>query len=140
MSNQLPISPRITVGGLLYFARMLDKMRKHAARELRDDFIANLGQGMDARLCRFLRVDYNALRTHVLSGASDDEALAWCQTNGRTLNEEDVAVWNGFVSKRGWNDEVSTILEQHKAAVGLGARGDIRTFFEFFDVDEGRSP
>lgn len=139
MSTQLPVSPRTTVGGLFYFGRMLDKIRKHARGELREDFIANLGLGMDARLCRFLRVDYNALRAHVLGGASDDEALNWCQTNGRTLNEEDVIVWNGFVSKRGWNDEASAILEQHKAAAGLAGRPDIRTFFEFFDVDEGRA-
>lgn len=140
MSAEVPISPRATVGGLFYFARMLDKIRKHARGALREDFHANLGLGMDGRLCRFLRVDYSALRAHVLSGASDDEALTWCQTQGRTLNAEDVIVWNGFVSKRGWNDDASALLEQHKADSGLGGRADIRTFFELFDADEGRAP
>lgn len=117
---------------------MLDKIRKYAHGELREDFHANLGLGMDARLCRFLHVDYARLRDVVLAGASDEEALAWCRANGRPHGEEDAVVWNGFISKRGWNDEASAILAKYKAEAGWSDRADIATFFDFFDADEGR--
>lgn len=139
-AKQVPSDARVPVGGLLYFGRMLDKIRKHARGELREDFHANLGKGMDGRLCNFLHVDYAALKAQVLAGASDEQALAWCQAQGRTLNADDVLIWNDFFSKRGWNDQATPVLEKQKAEAGLGARTDIRTFLDFFDVDEGRRP
>lgn len=137
-AGEVPVSARETVGGFCYLPRMLDKIRKHARGALRTDFHANLGTGMDGRLCRFLHVDYARLREVVLAGADDAAALAWCRNHGRPLADEDAVVWNGFVSKRGWRDEATPILEQHKAAAGLAGRDDILTFFDFFDVDEGR--
>lgn len=137
-TSQVPLSPRETVGGFFYLPRMLDKIRKHARGELRADFHANLGLGMDARLCRFLHVDYAQLQTVVLAGASDAEALVWCQAHGRKLADKDAVVWNGFISKRGWRDEATPILERHKAESGMADRTDLVTFFDYFDADEGR--
>lgn len=137
-TKQFPSDPRLTVGGLFYFGRMLDKIRKHARGELRDDYVPNLSKGMDSRLCNFLHVDYAALRTQVLAGATDEQVFEWCTKNGRTLNADDVLIWNDFVSKRGWNDQATPVLEKQKAEAGCGARADIRTFFEFWEVDEGR--
>jgi hypothetical protein len=51
-----------------------------------------------------------------------------------------VIIWNDFVSKRGWNDQATPVLEKQKVESGLGHRVDLRTFFEFWDVDEGRKP
>lgn len=135
-----PISPRDTTRGMVYFPRMLDKIRKHAGGELRDDFIENLGKGFDMRCCRYLRVDYTALRDRVLAGGTDEEILAWAQQTGRPLSDEDVVVWNAFLSKRGWNDEATPILEKYKAATGLTGRADVITMFDLFDADEGRRP
>jgi hypothetical protein len=42
--NQLGIrSPSAKVGGLVYFGRMLDKIRTHEKNELPHDYHANLG-------------------------------------------------------------------------------------------------
>jgi gluconokinase len=139
-TKQFPCEPRTPVGGLLYFGRMLDKIRRHARGELRDEYLPNMGKGMDSRLCNFLHVDYAALKALVLDGASDDAAFEWCTKNGRPLNADDVIVWNDFVSKRGWNDQATPVLDKQKAESGLGHRADLRTFFEFWDVDEGRKP
>ena len=43
---RFPCSGHDTVGGVVFFARMLDKIRLHAAGELPDDY--NLGSGHDA--------------------------------------------------------------------------------------------
>lgn len=138
-TDQIPTDPLLPVGGLTYFGRMLDKMRKHARGALRADFQPNLGKGMDARLCAFLHVDYDALRQQVLAGASDDEALVWCRQHGRELNDADVLIWNDFLRKRGWNDQSTPVLEKYKNEAGLAGRDDIRTFVELWAADEGRA-
>ncbi|MBM3889538.1 MAG: DUF5069 domain-containing protein [Verrucomicrobia bacterium] len=141
--TQVPRSAYDRTGGIVYFARMLDKMRLHAAGKLPADYHANLGVGFDRRCCRFLGVHYEALRARVLAGGSDDEALAWCFANGRRPDEEEVFVWNAFMMKRGWRDPDpggTPELEHDKAASGYAHCTDIVTFFDFYEVDEGRKP
>ena len=138
--KQVPVSPRDATRGMIYFPRLLDKIRKQARGELREDFVDNLGRGFDLRCCRYLRVEYPALGARVLAGGTDEEILDWAQQTGRPLSEEDLVVWNSFLSKRGWNDEATPILEKYKAAGGLAHRTDLVTMFDLFDVDEGRKP
>jgi hypothetical protein len=135
-----PRSPYDQVSGAYYFARMLDKMRLSAGGLLHGDYHANLGRGFDGRMCKFLRVGYQDLVQRVLSGKSDEEAWAWCLQEGRPLSEEDIVVWNGFVSTRGWRDAASKALEDYKRQSGLAHRGDLLTYFEYYEVDEGRRP
>jgi len=101
-----PKSPSEMVGGLRYFGRMLDKIRLRARGDLPSDYHANLGHrnAMDGVMCNFLRIDYEQLRQRVLEGRSDEEILEWCYQNGRRLNEDDILVWNNFITKFGWND------------------------------------
>lgn len=138
--NQRPVTPFIKVGGLLYFARMLDKIRLHARGQLHPDHHEYLGKGFDGRLCRYLRIDYDALKQRVLEGGTDEEIFAWCQQAGRGPDDLDVLVWNGFAAKRGWRDEASANLELNKAGSGLAHRTDLLTFFDYYEVDEGRAP
>lgn len=141
MTTQLtPSDPRVTVGGLLYFGRMVDKIRKHVRGELRADFHANLGKGMDARMCNFLHVGYEALKAEVLTGATDEQALEWCYAHGHRLSDDDIVIWNDFLAKRGDRDASTPILEKYKAEAGFANRADVRTFLEFWAVDEGRTP
>ena len=141
--NSVPRSAYDRTGGLVYFARMLDKIRLHAAGDLRADYHANLGDGFDARCCRLLGVAYPALRDRVLSGGTDDEVLAWCHARGTRPTDEQSLVWNKFMEKRGWRDEddgSTQELEHYKAASGLAHRTDLVTFFDYYEADEGRKP
>src|SRR5581483_300940 len=124
------------VGGIVYFGRMLDKIRLQAQNKLPIDYQKNLGTGFDGRCCRFLRVDYMALVNRVMKGGSDDEVLSWCFSQGRQPNAEEIEVWNGFMSRRGWNDEATETLERFKQERGFAHRADIRTMFEFHKADE----
>ncbi|HEX7515796.1 MAG TPA: hypothetical protein VF345_00770 [Chthoniobacterales bacterium] len=45
-------------------------------------------------------------------------------------------VWNRFISKLGWNDFATPILEKQKN--GITHRTDIVTIPELIDLDEGR--
>jgi len=141
--NSVPRSAFDLTGGIVYFARMLDKIRLHAAGRLRDDFHPNLGLGFDGRCCRFLGIEYPALCQRIFLGGSDEEILAWCSTTGRLPNNEQILVWNKFMLKRGWRDEddgSTQELEIYKAASGLSHRTDLLTFFDYYEVDEGRKP
>ena len=133
-------SPSEKVGDLFYFGRMLDKIRSHAKGELHPDYHANLGKGFDEKCVSFLRINYDQLVERVNRGGTDEEILHWCFESGRKPDENDVYVWNEFMRKRGWNDEVSEILERRKREAGMTNRSDIQTSFQFIDADEGRLP
>jgi Domain of unknown function (DUF5069) len=132
-------SPYLKMGGMVYFARMLDKIRQHAKGELPPDYQANLGRGFDASCATFLRVDYNQLVDRVKQGGTDDDILQWCFGVGRQPTEEEIYVWNEFMRKRGWNDEVSETLKRRKKEAGMAGRSEVETMFSFIDADEGRS-
>ena len=133
-------SPYDQCGGIYYFARMLDKIRLHAAGELSAEYHQNLGVGFDERCVNFLWIDYAALVTRVKEGGNDEEILAWAQMQGRTPSAEDVEIWNEFMRKRGWNDEASERLVMRKRESNITDRADIQTLFDYIDCDEGRNP
>ena len=138
-------SPYAKVGRLVYFGRMLDKIRLHAAGALPADYLANLGDtkpGMfDTRLCQFLRVDFASISRRTLEGGTDQEVLDWAEAGGAGCSDEDCTVWNGFLSKRARHDSAEAVqrLRQRVAESGLENK-PIQTFFEYIDFDEGRDP
>jgi Domain of unknown function (DUF5069) len=133
-------SPHEKNGGIVYFARMIDKIRLHAAGNLPGDYLPNLGGGFDERCVDFLHIKYPALVEHAKQGAGDAEILEWAFAQGRKPSDEEIEIWNEFMRKRGWNDEASPRLKQRLAEGGWQNRTDIQTFFDFIDLDEGRDP
>ncbi|MFT3990964.1 MAG: DUF5069 domain-containing protein [Luteolibacter sp.] len=133
-----PISAYQQTFGMIYFARLLDKIRKHAAGELREDFIDNLGKGFDDRCVKFLDVEYHTLTTKTLEGGSDENLLEWCFESGRRLTPNDIWIWNEYLRKVGWNDNTTELLERRKREAGLEGRAEIQTMLELFEHDEGR--
>ena len=97
-------------------------------------------RAFDEKCVKFLRVDYDGLVERVKQGGTDEEILDWCFTVGRKPTEDDIYVWNEFMRKRGWNDEVSEMVVRRKAEAGMTDRSDIQTSFQFIDADEGRLP
>lgn len=135
-------SPAATIQSLVYFGRMVDKIRLAAAGQLPEAWQplrgAALNGTFDDRCCRFLHIDYSALENEVLtSGKSDEELLEWAFATGRRPTEEEIEVWNGFLSKRGWRDAATTRLNERLAEIGLPP-GTVETIFEYIDLDEGR--
>lgn len=127
------------VGALVYFGRMLDKIRLHAAGKLPAAYQANLGIGFDGRCLTFLRVDYAALRERVLTGGSDEDILAWCFEKGGARTADECMWFNNFLMKRGWRDEASEVVQQRIIEFGLVGK-PIETIFDLNEFDEGRDP
>ncbi|MEP6699087.1 MAG: DUF5069 domain-containing protein [Verrucomicrobiota bacterium] len=137
--SEFPLrSPGEKVGGLVYFGRMLDKIRLHAKGELPDEYVANLGKGFDRFCVGLLRIDYEDLVARVKSGGTDEEIFTWCFETGRRPTDDEVHIWNEFMRKCGWKDKLSEMLTRRKEEADMTARADIETMFQFIDADEGR--
>jgi gluconokinase len=110
------ISARDKVAGIVWVPRMLDKIRLRAKGELPADFQANVGKGFDLRCVRFLGVSHDAVVERVLKGETDEQVIAWCLQNGSRPTEDQILIWNEFMSKRGWRDTDSPAakLQEHK--------------------------
>ena len=128
------------VGGIVYFGRMLDKIRLKKQNKLPADY--NIGAkdwyDFDSRCTRFLDVRYSELKKRAIAGGPDAQVLRWCFKNGRKPKSEDIEIWNTFMKKRGWRDSTSDGLEKAKQKAGFAERSDIVTWFDFFDADESR--
>ena len=135
-------SPSEQVNGLVYFGRMLDKIRLHAQGKLPEAWSALRGtptpNTFDARCCRFLQIDYAALEAETRKGGKTDaDLLEWAFRKGRRPTNEEIEIWNAFMMKRGWRDSATERLHQRLAELGLPP-GTVETMFEFIDLDEGR--
>ena len=129
-------SPYEKVGGLVFFGRLLDKLRLHAAGRLPADY--NRGHGLDGRICSFLKVDYERIVSRALQEQDDLKILQGCFAEGKHPSEEEILVFNAFMEKRGWRDEQSEDIRQRKERMGLSHRDDLQTCFDIHDADEGR--
>lgn len=136
-------SPYDETGGIVYFGRMLDKIRLHAQGLLPADWVNALGfaypTSFDSRCCRFLAIDYDALRERVLNGGTDEDILDWAFTHGRRPTDEEIEIWNAFMTKRGWRDSGTAVVHKRLAEIGMPP-DSVSTMFEFIDLDEGRPP
>ncbi len=129
------------VGRFVYFGRMLDKLRLHAAGQLPAGY--NVGDAqhntLDGRCCRFLGIKYADLRERTLAGGTDEEILAWAHAHGTARTDEECHMWNRFLLKLGWRDERSTVLPQRILDSGLQGK-DVQTLIDHIEYDEGRDP
>lgn len=133
-------SPYDKVRGLYNFGRMLDKIRLRAAGKLPPDYIPNCGAHNDAKTCAFLQTNYDALVQRVLEGGSDEEIADWCFSHGRKPTDQEIEMYNEYMRKLGWRDQLSKRIQQRKKESGFGGRDDIQTSFDYIEMDEGRDP
>lgn len=132
-------SPYDRTGGLVFFGRMLDKIRLHAAGRLPADYGKNIGKGFDMRCAEHLGVIYDEIVKRTLEGGTDEEILAWCRAKGGPRTDIQIEMFNSFLMKRGWRDNASDIVKRRIVEDGLTDK-PIETFFDLIDYDEGRDP
>ena len=69
---------------------------------------------------------------------TDEEVMAWAEARGRKLTTNDIEIWNGFMTKRGWRDEANEVLLRRLKENQLGPEAGVDTMFDYIEVDEGR--
>ena len=122
------------VGGIVFFGRMLDKIRLHAQGKLPPDY--KRGTGTDGRVCRFLHVEYPAIVERLLAGATDDEILKWCLCRDGGRVRRRFSSSTRFCRSAAGRDSQTGELEQMKRERGFADMADIQTFFDFHKADE----
>lgn len=134
------LSPYATTRDLVYFPRMLQKIRLMTEGKLPEDLVANLGKGFDERCARFFRLPYDQIKAQLLTDLtqSDEQLFDWCAQNGRQPEPDDIEIWNGFMTRRAWRDDLIETLRRRLKESNLPDDGTIVTMFDYIDADEGR--
>lgn len=132
-----PKSPNIETRGLVYFARMCDKIRLHMQNQLPEAYQPNLGRAMDLWTCQLLCVEYEQLSEKVRQGSSDDEVFDWAIGVGSEPSEPQLEWWNSYMRNRGFRDSLSEKLAIRIEESGFDEQ-KVLTFFDYIDTDEER--
>lgn len=131
-------SPYEKTCGLVYFGRMLDKIRNLVRGESSPDCVEDFEKDFDQKCSMFLGVSYELLVNYVNQGLTDHAILESCFGMGLRRSEGEIHVWNEFMRKRGWNDELSGTLHEQKKKYAMLSRSEIETVFQFIDAHSGR--
>ncbi|HOC00407.1 MAG TPA: DUF5069 domain-containing protein [Verrucomicrobiota bacterium] len=135
-----PRSPRETMCGWVHLPRYVDKIRLHLAGRLHPDYHANLGQGFDGRWLAAAGVAHARMVEVVRQSITDGEVCDWVRRNVRKTDAEKAAHREEVLGFPASTDAaMQSLLEKRKAEAGMTGRGDITTFVDFIDADEGRS-
>lgn len=84
-------SPRETMAGYVLAARALDKCRAVLVG-WQGEYHSNCP--LDQRWLKFAEIDYNAYRSFVATGATDDEVALWIGEHAKKRPHADIVVWN----------------------------------------------
>src|SRR5687767_13543027 len=89
--KEYPRSPRETLGGYVLAARAVDKCRAVLVG-WQGEYHSNCP--LDQRWLKFAEIDYDAFRSFVATGATDEEAAAWIDEHARQRSRAEVIAWN----------------------------------------------
>ncbi len=133
----LPRSPYARLGGYVHLPRLIDKAKLH-----RQGLLAGYNYktvGFDKHLLAFLKVDPNSFEEAAHRLGEDAAILDWLRQNGATHSDGAIEEWNQAMMSRQPDSAVKKARFLHflKEAGGEG-RGDIRTYFDLIEFDEGR--
>ena len=131
-------SPYDKICGLVYFGRMLDKIRSLTKGEPPPEYVENFEKDFDQKCALFLGVNFELVVNYVNEGLTDEAILQSCFGMGHRRSEGEIQMWNEFMRKRGWNDELSGTLQNEKKKHAMLSRSEIQTVFQFIDADSGR--
>ena len=89
--KEYPRSPRATLGGYVLAARAVDKCRAVLAGQ-EGEYHSNCP--LDQRWLKFAEIDYEAFKSFVATGASDEEVAAWIEKHARKRPRAEIIAWN----------------------------------------------
>lgn len=142
-ASQYPRSPKEKVGGMVHLGRLFDKIRLRHTGLIPD--YNYLTTGFDKYLLDSLGLKGEDLEQRVLQGGTDEELLAWVKTNGKTLSEAEIRVWNMKVLTGEPKDDAAQerftarlIDIATKRGMPVEKLPKVTTWADAIDLDEGR--
>ena len=135
LTERPPRSFRVRLGNYVILARMLDKGRATLAGK-NGEYIYN--SPTDQHLVQFLGFDPDALLKELATGKGDGEILDWVQAHSKTPRSPwEIEAWSAFMEKRAPDSDAETLVffAEHLGKLSK-TREDIKTFFEFGELDD----
>lgn len=132
--KEFPRSPRDTLAGYVLAARALDKCRA-ALVGWQGEYHSNCP--LDQRWLKFAEIDYNAYRSFVATGATDDEVAAWIGERAKKRSRAAIVVWNNQQRDQRLSDlpmELQEYMEEYISSKIPGGR----VVYRYFDIYEDR--
>jgi hypothetical protein len=135
LTQRPPRSFRVRLGNYVVLARMLDKGRATLAKK-NGEYVYN--SPTDQRLVQFLGFDPKAMLKKLASGKGDGEMLEWVQAHSKTPRSPwEIEAWSAYMDKRAPDSDAETLafFAEHLGRLSK-TREDIKTFFEFLELDD----
>jgi len=134
LTKTFPRSPKAKLAGLVMLARTTDKARAHNA-DTPGPY--HYGCGMDTHVLGFVGSDPASFADTVARLGDDAAIEGWAQERLRGKNQSEIASFNADFAEDGPASGSDAERFFHSERQRLH-RGDIKTWFELLDVDEGR--
>ena len=138
-----PRSPKSLLGGIAHLGRLIDKIRLRHAGQIQDYNYMTVG--FDKYLIDFLGINAKGFEQEVLTGATDEQLLAWAAANGKPHSHEEVAQFSQGLLTSGPKDDATRARFQlrldeiaKKRGVSVSALPKISTWADAIELDEGR--
>jgi hypothetical protein len=136
-SKEYPRSPRATLGGYVLAARAVDKCRAVLVG-WQGEYHSNCP--LDQRWLKFAEIDYDAFRSFVAGGATDDEIASWIGARAKKRSRAEIIAWNNKERDLRLSDlpaETQEFLEDYMARF-IPRNRVVYHWFDVYDLEEER--
>ena len=134
--KEYPRSPREMLGGYVLAARAVDKCRAVLVKQ-EGEYHSNCP--LDQRWLKFAKVDYDAFKSFVATGATDQEIAAWIGKNTKRSRAEIIA-WNNKERDLRLSDLPASTQEYMEDYIAkfIPRNRVVYHWFDVYDLEEER--
>jgi len=135
--KEYPRSPRETLGGYVLAARALDKTRAALVGQ-EGEYHANCP--LDQRWLKFAEIGFEAFKSFITTGATDEEVAAWIGEHARKRSRAEVIAWNNKERDLRLSDlppETQEFMEDYIQKF-VPRNRVVYHWFDVFDLEEER--
>ena len=129
-------SPRETLGGYVLAARAVDKCRAVLANQ-EGEYHSNCP--LDQRWLKFAKIDYDAFKSFVATGATDEEIASWIGKNTK-ISRAEIIEWNNKERDLRLSDLPASTQEYMEDYVAkfIPRNRVVYHWFDVYDLEEER--
>ena len=135
--KEFPRSPRERLAGYVLAARALDKCRAFLVG-WQGEFHSNCP--LDQRWLNFAEIKYDAYKSFVATGATDEDVAAWIGEHAKKRPRADIVIWNNKERDLRLSDlspELQEYMEDY-IAVSVPRNRVVYHWFDVYDLEEER--
>ena len=135
--KEFPRSPRETLAGYVLAARAVDKCRAVLVG-WQGEYHSNCP--LDQRWLKFAEIEYNAFKSFVATGATDDEVATWIGEYAKKRPRADIVIWNNQLRDQRLSDlppQLQEYMEEYIAS-NIPRGRVVYRYFDIYDLEEKR--